>query len=326
MISLYAATRRGLVHLQVDEDGPAEAALLLREPRLQCVAAAPDGAPVVYAGTRGRGVFKTSDGGQTWHDAKLPEADVFSLAVSPADGAVYAGTEPSRLFKSDNRGRSWRELEGLQDIPSRPTWSFPPRPETSHVRWIAPSPHDANLVILGIELGGLMRSTDGGVSWSDHRPGAQKDVHCLAWHPTVRGRAYEAGGGGAAWSRDGGATWRAADRGRSRHYTWGLAVDPVDPDTWYVSASPGPRQAHTKGNAQAAVYRWHGDGPWKPLAGGLPDPLAHFPYALLCSGEWLFAGLGSGQLYASRDRGDTWRLLEVHGASLQGLRGLVMSP
>ena len=95
--------------------------------------------------------------------------------------------------------REFLSLDGLLELPSRPNWSFPPRPWTSHVRWIAPSPHDAKLLLVGIELGGLMRSSDGGESWQDHRPGAQPDVHSLAWHPQAEGRAYEAGGGGAAW-------------------------------------------------------------------------------------------------------------------------------
>src|SRR5256886_13287085 len=60
----------------------------------------------------------------------------------------------SRLYRSDDRGGSWRALDALLELPSRPTWSFPPRPWTSHVRWIAPSPHDADLVLVGIELGG----------------------------------------------------------------------------------------------------------------------------------------------------------------------------
>src|SRR5205823_185973 len=151
-----------------------------------CVAAA-------FAGLREGGVRRTEDSGRTWADCALPEPGVFSLAVSGAGGAVYAGTEPSRLFRSDDRGASWRELEALLDLPSRPTWSFPPRPWTSHVRWIAPSPHDAALILVGIELGGLMRSTDGGESWEDHRPGAQRDVHSLAWHARDPRRAYEAG-------------------------------------------------------------------------------------------------------------------------------------
>ena len=100
-----------------------------------------------------------------------------------------------------------------------------------------------------------MRSTDGGETWEDHRPGAQRDVHSLAWHPTVPGRAYEAGGGGAAWSEDGGDTWQPADEGRDRHYTWSVAADPDDPDLWYVSASTGPFAAHGSGDPQARIYR-----------------------------------------------------------------------
>src|SRR5216117_3754966 len=167
----------------------------------QCLALDGD---TVYVGCRGRGLKRSADGGDTFEDVPLPEPDVFSVAVSAADGAVYAGTEPSRLFRSREGGESWEELVALQDIPSRPQWSFPPRPWTSHVRWIAPSPHDADLLLVGIELGGLMRSTDRGDTWHDHRPGAQRDVHSLAWHPHVAGRAYEAGGGGTAWSDDGG--------------------------------------------------------------------------------------------------------------------------
>jgi hypothetical protein len=198
-------------------------------------------------------VQRTADAGRSWVDCTLPESGVFSVAVSAADGAVYAGTEPSRLFRSDDRGQSWRALDALLDLPSRPSWSFPPRPWTSHVRWIAPSPHDANLLLVGIELGGLMRSTDGGESWHDHCAAAQPDVHSLAWHPRLRGRAYEAGGGGAAFSVDGGESWQPADEGRDRNYTWSVTVDPDDPDCWFVSASTGPYAAHGGRDPQACI-------------------------------------------------------------------------
>jgi photosystem II stability/assembly factor-like uncharacterized protein len=216
------------------------------------------------------------------------------------------------LFVSRDRGGSWRELESLREIPSAPTWSFPPRPWTSHVRWIAPSPHDAGLLLVGIELGGVMRSEDGGETWSDHRPGAQLDCHSLAWHPTSPGRAYEAAGGGAAWSSDGGATWAAADQGRDRHYTWALAVDPDDPDRWYVSASTGPFAAHGRNGAEAVVYRWYGAGPWEPLD-GLPRPLDHMPYAFAFVAGQLLMGLSDGTVYASADAGDSWEPVPFEG-------------
>jgi photosystem II stability/assembly factor-like uncharacterized protein len=320
---LYASTGDGIARLD-ERDGAWSVALSLQGSGAQCLAVDSGDPDVVYAGLRDDGVRRTSDGGRTWVDCALPAPGVFSLAVSPADGAVYAGTEPSALFRSDDGGGSWRELTALLELPSQPTWSFPPRPWTSHVRWIAPNPHDADLLLVGIELGGLMRSSDGGESWQDHRPGAQRDVHSLVWHPRVEGRAYEAGGGGAAWSDDGGETWRPADAGRDRNYTWALAVDPDDPDAWYVSASTGPFAAHGGRDPQARIYASRG-GEWRALDGGLPEPLPAMPYALVATKGRLFAGLADGQLWESNDRGDSWHASALEGEPLTRLNALAFA-
>ena len=324
MARLYAATGDAIARL--DEDGDAwTAELFLNGSGAQCLAVDPDDPDTVYAGLREGGIRRTRDGGRSWFDCALPERGVFSLAVSAADGAVYAGTEPSRLFRSDDGGDSWKELESLLELPSRPTWSFPPRPWTSHVRWIAPSPHEADLLLVGIELGGLMRSSDGGATWQDHRPGAQPDVHSLAWHPVARERAYEAGGGGAAFSEDAGESWRAADEGRDRHYTWSVAVDPADPDLWFVSASTGPYAAHGGREPQARIYRRRGEDPWHALADGLPEPLPAMPYALVAAAGRVFAGLADGQIWGSRDAGDGWRRCEVRGDAPTELHALAFA-
>jgi photosystem II stability/assembly factor-like uncharacterized protein len=317
---LYAATGDGIARLD-ESGGEWTAELSLRGSGAQCLALDPDDPDIVYAGLREGGVQRTTDGGRTWIDCALPQPGVFSLAVSAADGAVYAGTEPSALYRSDDAGETWRGLKGLLELPSRPTWSFPPRPWTSHVRWIAPSPHDADLILVGIELGGLMRSTDGGETWQDHRPGAQRDVHSLAWHPEVEDHAYEAGGGGAAWSKDAGETWWPADEGRDRNYTWSVTVDPDDPELWYVSASTGPFAAHGGGDPQARIYRRR-EGEWRALAGGLPEPLPTMPYALVAADSRLFAGLADGQVWESMDRGDSWRALAVRGDAIPKLHAL----
>jgi photosystem II stability/assembly factor-like uncharacterized protein len=321
MARLYAATGDGIARL--DEAGEAwKVALSLAGSGAQCLALDPADPETLYAGLREEGVRRSRDGGRNWVDCKLPEPAVFSLAVSAADGSVYAGTEPSRLFRSDDRGDSWSELDALLELPSRPHWSLPPRPWTSHVRWIAPNPHDADLLLVGIELGGLMRSSDRGLSWEDHRPGAQPDVHSLAWHPHAPERAYEAGGGGAAFSTDAGESWHPADDGRDRHYTWSITVDPDDPDCWYVSASTGPSAAHGRGDPQARIYRRRDGEPWQPLAGGLPEPLPAMPYALLAADGRLFAGLADGQIWESRDRGDSWVPLRLEGERIGALLAL----
>ena len=318
---LLAATGDGVCVLE-DRDGTWEARLRLPGSGIQCLAADPAHRPIVFAGSAGQGLFRSADAGETWQRLDSPAASVFSVAVSAADGAVYAGCEPSSIFKSGDGGATWRELPALRELPSAPSWSFPPRPWTSHVRWIAPSPHDPGVLLAGIELGGVMYSGDGGESWADHRPGAQRDVHALAWHPNVPGRAYEAGGGGAAWSRDGGRSWEPADEGRDRHYTWALAVDPADPERWYVSASPGPRQAHSPGRADAFVYRWQGEGPWERLAGGLPQPLESMVYALAFAAGRLVAGLADGRVYSSSDGGDRWQLVAPAGSRPERITAL----
>ena len=321
MTRFYAATGDSVARLD-EADGVWQVELSLHGSGAQCLALDPADPDTVYAGLREAGVRRTVDGGRTWVDCALPAPGVFSFAVSAADGAVYAGTEPSALYRSDDRGETWRELESLLELPSHPTWSFPPRPWTSHVRWIAPSPHEADVLLVGIELGGLMRSSDGGETWADHRPGAQRDVHSLAWHPRVEGRAYEAGGGGAAWSDDGGETWHPADEGRDRHYTWSVAVDPDDPELWYVSASTGPYAAHGGRDPQAKIYRRE-DGEWRPLAGGLPEPLGAMPYALVAVDDGLVAGFADGQIWGSADRGETWQAYELRGDALTELHALV---
>ena len=305
-MTLYAVTGDGFVRISERRAEPA-----LEGSGAQCIARDGD---TLYVGARGTGVWKSADAGSSWRRLEFREADVFSVAVSPADGAVYAGCEPSMLFRSRDGGESWEELATLREIPSAPTWSFPPRPWTSHVRWIAPSPHEADLLLVGIELGGVMRSEDGGETWLDHRPGAQADCHALAWHPTERGRAYEAAGGGAAWSFDGGMTWKPADSGRDRHYTWALAVDPDDPDRWFVSASTGPFAAHGARPAEAFVYRWEGEGPWQPLGGGLEQPLDTMPYGFAQRDGTLVLALADGVLFESSDRGDSWHRLALENS------------
>jgi hypothetical protein len=119
--------------------------------------------------------------------------------------------------------------------------------------------------------------------------------------------------GAPAFSKDAGESWQPADDGLDRRYTWAVAVDPDDPELWYVSASTGPFAAHGDGDPEARLYRRRADERWQALADGLPEPLPAMPYALVAAEGRLFAGLADGRIWESRDRGDTWRALRGDG-------------
>src|SRR5439155_23980233 len=69
----------------------------------------PRNAETVYAGAGfDGGVFKSTNGGESWRLIGLRDDDVEALAINPAKSqTVYAGTL-NGLFKSTDAGRTWR--------------------------------------------------------------------------------------------------------------------------------------------------------------------------------------------------------------------------
>jgi photosystem II stability/assembly factor-like uncharacterized protein len=238
-----------------------------------------------------------------------------SVAVSPSHqeagiSVVYAGTEPSNLYRSADGGQVWQSLPKLRELPSEPNWSFPPRPWTHHVRTIALHPTDPDWLAVGIELGGVMRSRDAGASWVDHNAQAHSDAHQLLTHPLAPQRLYEAAGQGIARSEDLGESWRKFEDGLDRSYAWAQAVDPADPDLWYVSVSRSPFAAHGTGDGQARLLRSQNNG-FTPIDswGDAPE-LRRMPYALATLPDrpgHLLIALRGGTLLLTEDAGESWR-------------------
>ncbi|MCA1718466.1 MAG: hypothetical protein LC781_17125 [Actinobacteria bacterium] len=140
----------------------------------QTVAADPLRPEVVYCGTFDRGLWRSVDAGESWEQVgeNVVHDPVMAAAVSAVErngehGVVYAGTEPSAVYRSEDGGETWRELGGLSELPSAPEWSFPPRPETHHVRWISPDPNTSGRLFVAIEAGALIQTPDGGETWED---------------------------------------------------------------------------------------------------------------------------------------------------------------
>ncbi|QKY16172.1 hypothetical protein [Halorubrum sp. CBA1229] len=258
----------------------------------------------VLAGTFDAGLFRSLDGGETFERVARetlgpggsgPDA-VTAVATSPHDpSVVWVGTEPSQAYRSLDGGATFERVEGLVDVPSAESWSFPPRPDTHHVRWIEPCPVDPERWFVAIEAGALVVTPDGGATWIDRPEGSRRDNHAVATHPDAPDRVYATSNDGFAVSDDRGASWRIVDAGLDHGYLWGLTVDPGDPGTALVSAAAGANAAHRHGEAYLYRYR-HGAGFDRLVDRGMPTGEGTYR-AVLASGDQ------AGELWAASDRG-----------------------
>src|SRR5439155_10387759 len=295
--------------------------------KLQCLDVDSHRPQQVYCGTCAQGLWRSENAGDSWEHvgAGIEHPSVTSVAVSLTEragnyGVVYAGTEPSTLYRSEDGGSTWRELSALRQLPSAPTWSFPPRPYTSHIRWITPDPLVAGRIFAAVEAGALLRSLDGGQTWEDRKPGGPFDTHTLVMHRLAPDRLYSAAGdgfmqpgNGFVVSEDGGETWYRPGTGLQHHYLWSVAADPSDPTTIVISAARGPREAHNPQQAESAIYRRSGSSQWQQVRSGLPEQKGLLTSVLAAHeaepGEFYVAN-NKGVL-RSADAGSTWEALPI---------------
>lgn len=285
--------------------------------RTECVAVT-DGA--ILVGTFEGGLRRSTDDGRSWTRAEGMEQDaVTSLAVAPDDPeTVYAGTEPSRVYRSTDAGQTFERLEGLTDLDSADEWSFPPRPDTHHVRWIEPDPADPDLLHVAVEAGALLRARLGedGVDWIDRVPSGRRDTHTIATHPGAPGHAWVAAGDGYAESSDAGESWQHPQAGLDHTYCWSLAVGLDRTSTGLstprvlLSSATSAREAHRVG--ESYLYRRDG-GAWERLDDrGIPTGEGVYRAVLERGTDdaTVWAANNHG-LYRTDDGGDSWTAVDV---------------
>lgn len=326
MTILYVALDKALAVVQ-QRNGRWVVDLKLEGSEPLCLAVDPLHQEQIYCGTFDRGLWRSADAGASWEQVGegITYKQVMSVAVSALEregsyGVVYAGTEPSAIFRSENRGNTWQELAALRKLPSAPSWSFPPRPWISHIRWITVDPLVPGRVFAAVEAGALVRSLDGGQTWEDRKPGGPFDTHTLVMHRLAPNRLYSAAGdgfmrpgNGFVQSDDGGETWYRPDAGLNHHYLWSVASDPADPNTLVISAARGPQEAHNPRGAESAIYRRSGDSEWLQVRDGLPSERGMLASVLAAhaAAPGVFYAANNKGLFRSTDAGSTWVELPV---------------
>ena len=289
----------------------------------------------LFAGTHGQGIHASDDGGRTWQrkDHGVAHPNIYSMsAVRGDDGArVYAGTEPAHLFVSRDHGDTWHELPSLRAVPTVDTWMFPAPPHVAHVKHITFDPRAADTIYASIEVGGALKSTDGGQTWRQLQ-GFFEDVHRMVVTAARPDAVFMGNGIGIYRSADAGETWtQLTDTTARIAYPDAVIVHPRTPDTVFIAgAICGPGDWGRTKTADARVARSRDGGAhWEYLEGGLPahihGNIEGFALNVWPGGSALFAGTTDGDVFASEDEGDTWATIaERIGAVSKGGHHLML--
>ncbi|WP_419940813.1 WD40/YVTN/BNR-like repeat-containing protein [Candidatus Palauibacter sp.] len=223
-------------------------------------------ANVIYVGTgsacirgnvsKGIGVYRSTDGGDSWTHVGLPNAgQIGRIEVHPRDADIAFvaamgdpfGPNPERgVFRTTDGGETWDHVLAISDStgvvdlamnPGNPRIIFAAAWRGERKPWTA---------ISGSEESGIFRSTDGGNTWDRLEGGlptglvgkaavtvsrANPDrVWVLIEAPNDRGGVYRSDDGGDSWNR---VNDDRALQQRAWYYTH-IYADPVDENTVYA--------------------------------------------------------------------------------------------
>jgi photosystem II stability/assembly factor-like uncharacterized protein len=212
----------------------------------------------IFKPTEQRGVYKSTDGGQTWQrklfvssvagavdliiDPNNPDilfASTWELKRTPY--SLESGGTGSKLFKSTDGGENWTEISRNNGLPAG----------TLGIIGVTVSPLNSNRIWAMVENldGGLFRSDDGGMTWE--KTNEDRNLRQRAWYYTriyadtqdentvyVLNVSYHK-------STDGGKTFKSANAPHGDHHD--LWIDPSDSQRMVIADDGGAQVSYDGG-------------------------------------------------------------------------------
>jgi hypothetical protein len=235
----------------------------------------------VYAGVEDAALFRSTDGGQSWHELSgLRNHDTGShwqpgaggmclhtILLDPVnEGRMFAAISSAGAFRSDDSGESWRPgTKGLRS-------EFMPDPEA--------------------EVGHC--------------------VHRIAMHPSRPDVLFMQKHWDVMRSDNAGETWQEISGDLPTDFGFPISVHAHEPDTVYVVPITSD-SLHFPPDARLRVYRTRtGGNEWEPLTQGLPQQNCYVNVLRDAMAVdtldkcGIYFGTSGGQVYCSPDAGDNW--------------------
>ncbi|MBI5763323.1 MAG: exo-alpha-sialidase [Planctomycetes bacterium] len=238
----------------------------------------------VYAGVEDAAIFRSTDGGKTWHELAglrghgtgpkwQPGAGgmgLHTIVLDPKNaGRMFVAISAAGVFRTDDGGKTWApKNRGLTSkyLPD-------PTPEVGHcVHRIAMHPSRPNVLFMQLHWN-VMRTDDGGENWQKVSGNLPSD------------------------------------------FGFPIDVHAHEPNTVYVVPILSD-SLHYPPEGKLRVYRSRtGGNEWEPLTKGLPqsDCFVNVLRDAMCVDSLdscgVYFGTTGGQVYASADSGDSWNAI-----------------
>jgi hypothetical protein len=302
-------------------------------------------------GHLGPTIFRSSNGGKTWAEAKKPPAfakkeqgrvvdHTFWLTPAHASepNAWYAGTSPQGLFRSDDGGVTWAPFSSINDDAKYLEWMGSAQdgtPDGPKMHSLIVDPRDANHLYFGMSSGGVHESLDKGKTWRvlidgmevvggmDVKNPTFHDPHCVRMSPSNPDRLYQQNHCGiyrldrpsTTWTRIGAKMpKKVGDVG------FPMVVHPRDHETAWVFPMDGtdvwPR---TSPDGKPAAYvTKNGGKSWTRLDKGFPTSQAWWTVKRqamtndACDPVGIYLGTTSGEVWASKNEGAKFTCIARH--------------
>lgn len=235
----------------------------------------PSDPDTVYAGTYG-GLFKTTDGGDTWWRISPPTGPAYVLAI--VGDTIYGSFWNCGLVRSTDGGQTWSTVPGLP-------------PGIKEVAGDPRSPHRI-WATNGLKL---FSSIDGGATWHARKKPVNKSsqpLTDLAIDPAGPW-IYLLSTNGFFRSGDLGKTWQLGEGIQRGSYLWQLAIDSADPAVLYLSTATELFRSLDRGAhwARIAAETIGGDG---------------YILDVAALGDRVYISLPRKGIFYSSDKGSTW--------------------
>lgn len=244
------------------------------------------GEKTLYAGVEASGLFRSTDGGDTWTEVRAlrqhPTHETWgpgyggkclhTIAIDPfLPHRLYIACSSGGIYRSDDDGEHWQPInQGIQAEFMPEDQQFPESGQCVHKFWLS---------------------------------------------PTLEGRIWLQNHGGVYRSDDGGDHWVSVGAQLPSDFGFPIVGHPLDPERAYVL--PLQRWPRWSPDHALAVYRTRDGGrQWESLQRGLPQAFTGILRdAFTGDGReplGLYFGTTSGAVYGSMDEGENWRLLAEH--------------